>query len=237
MRGHSEARDTPILPQWAASGAGTGGPLSWRRASSGLRNEGSPRPRVPRKSDEGSIRVLKDDEATTLWRVLYGAQHGLIAVHAAIRPYAGSGRLARHRSSYFAYPRRARTAAAWCLRGSEVGLEAYFCAHLLKGRRRTKENAAPVVALWADADGGPIPPEVPQPTAIVETSPGHAHLYWKLMRSVSPRKAEELNRRLLVAARADRSGWDLTQLLRPLAPATASTKRRPGSGSSSWSTD
>ena len=32
---------------------------------------------------------------------------------------------------------------------------------------------------------------------------------------VELRKAEELNRRLLVAARADRSGWDLTQLLRP----------------------
>ena len=39
---------------------------------------------------------------------------------------------------------------------------------------------------------------------------------------VELRKAEELNRRLLVAARADRSGWDLTQLLRP--PGTRNRK-------------
>jgi hypothetical protein len=43
-----------------------------------------------------------------------------------------------------------------------------------------------------------------------------------LRRTVSPHKAEELNRRLLVAVGADRSGWDLSQLLRP--PGTRNRK-------------
>ncbi|MBA3491556.1 MAG: hypothetical protein H0T55_05680 [Rubrobacteraceae bacterium] len=165
---------------------------------------------------------MKENETTMLWRALYGSGRGLIGVHSALRPAPGLGRLVRHRSSFFAYPKCAHAAARWCLRGSEEGLEAYFCAHLLLHRHRTKENAAPVMALWADADGAPIPPEAPEPTAIVETSPGHAHLFWSLRRPVSPRQAEVLNRRLLVAACADRSGWDLSQLLRP--PGTRNRK-------------
>jgi hypothetical protein len=134
--------------------------------------------KVPLKNDEGSTPAMQENEATTmLWRALYSAQRGLIGVHSALRPAPGSRRLARHRSLFFAYPECAHAAAEWCLRGSQECLEAYFCAHLLLGRRRTKENAAPVMALWADADGSPIPPEAPQPTAIVETSPGHAHLF------------------------------------------------------------
>jgi len=157
---------------------------------------------------------LRQDGATTLWRAIYGSRRGLIGVHSALRPNPGSGRLERQRPSFFAYPERALAAARWCLGRSDQGLEAYFCAHLLTGRRRTKENAAPVVALWTDADGGRIPPGGSEPTAIVETSPGRAHLFWSLTRPVSPHEAEELNRRLLATVGAARSGWDLSQLLR-----------------------
>lgn len=163
-----------------------------------------------------------NNDAALLWRTLYGTQRGLIGVHSALRPAAGSRRLSRHRSRFFPYPNTAPAAAEWCLRNSEVGLEAYFCAHLLLARRRIKANAAPVLALWADADGGAIPPGAPEPTAIVESSPGHAHLFWRLTRPVPPPRAEDLNRRLLVAVGADRSGWDLSQLLRP--PGTRNRK-------------
>ncbi|WP_166178953.1 DNA-primase RepB domain-containing protein [Rubrobacter tropicus] len=106
-----------------------------------------------------------------------------------------------------------------------MGLETYFCAHLLLAKRRVKANAAPVLALWADADGVAPGFDAPEPTAIVESSPGRAHLFWRLTRSVSPLRAEELNRRLLLAVGADRSGWDLGQLLRP--PGTRNRKYGP----------
>jgi hypothetical protein len=165
---------------------------------------------------------LKDDEATTLWRVLYGGQRGLIGVHSALRPTRGPGSLVGHRPAFFAYPERARAAARWCMGASKRGLEAYFCAHLLLARRRIKANAAPVLALWADADDYPLPAGSPEPTAIVESSPGRAHLFWRLTTSVTPYRAEELNRRLLISLGADRSGWDLSQLLRP--PGTRNRK-------------
>jgi hypothetical protein len=165
---------------------------------------------------------MQDHDAAVLWRALYGSQRGLIGVHSALRPAPGSRRLYRHRSRFFDYPDRVPAAAAWCLYNSQEGLEAYFCAHLLLARRRVKANAAPVLALWADADGSPLPPDAPEPTAVVESSPGRAHLFWRLTRPVPPARAEELNRRLLAAVGADRSGWDLSQLLRP--PGTRNRK-------------
>jgi len=162
------------------------------------------------------------NDATLLWHALYGSQRGLIGVHSAFRSAPGSKRLSRHRSNFFDYPARVRAAADWCLGNSEEGLEAYFCAHLLLAKRRIKTNAAPVLALWADADGAAPGPDAPEPTAIVESSTGNAHLFWRLTCPVSPVRAEELNRRLLVAVGADRSGWDLSQLLRP--PGTRNRK-------------
>lgn len=168
---------------------------------------------------------MNSSDATVLWRALYGTQRGLLGVHSALRPASSSKRLSRHRSRFFDFPLRARAAADWCLDSSEEGLETYFCAHLLLARRRIKANAAPVLALWADADGVAASFDAPKPTAIVESSPGHAHLFWRLTRPVSPLRAEELNRRLLLVVGADRSGWDLGQLLRP--PGTRNRKYGP----------
>ena len=168
------------------------------------------------------MQALSAKDAAVLWRVLYGHQRGLLGVHSALRPAPGSKRLSRHRSRFFDYPARARAAADWCLGNSADGLETYFCAHLLLAKRRVKTNAAPVLALWADADDAALGPDSPEPTAIVASSPGHAHLFWRLTRPISPLRAEELNRRLLLAVGADRSGWDLSQLLRP--PGTRNRK-------------
>jgi hypothetical protein len=114
------------------------------------------------------------------------------------------------------------------------GGEVHFCAHLLTSWRRVKENAAPVLALWAEHDGGSgdDPGFAPDrtarvlgdlsPTAVVETSPGRSHLYWRLRTPVEPARAEVLNRRLALALGADPAGWDLSQLLRP--PGTRNRK-------------
>ena len=84
-----------------------------------------------------------------------------------------------------------------------------------------------MLSLWADADGSCLPDHVPEPTAIVETSPDRHHLFWRLSRPLPPREAEILNRCLSRAIGADPSGWDLGQLLRP--PGTRNRKYRPAS--------
>ena len=163
----------------------------------------------------------------TLWRSLYGDGNagGYVGLFCGVRPAPGAGKLLDPRSAYFEYPRRLREAEAWCLARSAEGREAYFCAHLLTARRRAKEHAAPVLALWADADGFAPPAGAPEPTAVVESSPGRRHLFWRLSRPLRPSEAEALNRRLSRAVGADRSGWDLGQLLRP--PGTRNRKYRP----------
>lgn len=165
----------------------------------------------------------------TLWRSLYGGgdTSGYVGLFCGVRPVPGSGKLLDPRSAYFEYPWRLREAEAWYLARSAEGREAYFCAHLLTARKRAKEHAAPVLALWADADRSypPVGTRVPPPTAVVESSPGRRHLFWRLSRPLPPSEAETLNRRLSHAVGADRSGWDLGQLLRP--PGTRNRKYRP----------
>ena len=166
----------------------------------------------------------------TLWESLFGGSlGGYLGLFSAVRPASG-GDLFDCRSAYFEYPKRLLEAEEWCLTRSDEGRETYFCAHLLTKRRRIQEHAAPVFSLWADADGSCLPDHIPEPTVVVETSPGRHHLFWRLSRPLPPREAEVLNRRLSRAIGADPSGWDLGQLLRPPEPETKSTVRLLPSG-------
>jgi hypothetical protein len=81
--------------------------------------------------------------------------------------------------------------------------------------RRAKYAAAPLSALYADGDGAKVPEGFPEPSIVVESSPGREQFYWLLTEPVAPEVGERLNRRLSHAMGADMSGWDLTQLLRP----------------------
>jgi hypothetical protein len=102
-----------------------------------------------------------------------------------------------------------------------------MCAHLIRRDentqpQRTKEQAAPVRALYVDGDGAQVPDSLPPPTAVVRSSPSRDQFWWQLTHSIEPERAEALNKRLAYAMGADRSGWDLTQLLRP--PGTPNRK-------------
>lgn len=115
---------------------------------------------------------------------------------------------------HFAYPGAAQTAAEWALGKSDEGREVYFCAHLLTGPKRIKENSGPVHTLWGDLDGCEVPNGTRKPTAVVQSSPGRYHAYWRLSDPIPPTRAEQLNKRLAAEIDADPSGFDLTQLLR-----------------------
>ena len=177
--------------------------------------------------------ILRSVAAQTLplWDTLYGAQSGYLGVFSAFRfsprecrrgAARPSGRLVRVRERFFAYPDEAARAAEWCRLSSEAGREAFFCVHLLTRRRRLKGCASPIMALWAESDGEEDLSGAPEPTAMVESSPGRRHLFWRLMRPLDGPDAERLNRRLAAAVNADPSGWDLSQMSRP--PGTRNMK-------------
>ena len=98
--------------------------------------------------------------------------------------------LTEPKSATFNYPKAARAAAKWALEKSEQDRETYFCAHLLDAPRRTKENAASVRTLWSELDSAAPPNGEYKPTAVVEASPGHYHVYLRLTDSIPPEAAE-----------------------------------------------
>lgn len=77
---------------------------------------------------------------------------------------------------------------------NEHGSEVYVAINRFDGRRRKAEDAREVRAVVLDLDGVPLPPAlaytkgrtgepsaspgVPPPHAIIETSPGHYHVWW-----------------------------------------------------------
>jgi hypothetical protein len=149
-----------------------------------------------------------------LWEHVLGDSESILALFSGVRSEPGSKSLEDARTVYVNYPRDARRAEELCYGLSEEGREVYSCAHLLTARRRIKTNAAPLMALYVDGDGAKVGDDIPEPTAVVRSSPGREQFWWRLSRSVSPFEGERLNRRLAYAMGADRSGWDLTQLLR-----------------------
>jgi hypothetical protein len=163
-------------------------------------------PRISSAGRGGAVSVL--------WDHIYGEALGVLGLFSGVRSSPRSKRLEQTRSVYFSWPDERDKARKWVETQARGGREVYHCGHLLTGKRRIKENAAPLSTLYVDGDGAIAPEELPEPTAIVESSPGKEQLYWRLSHPLPPRIGEAFNRRLSYAMRADRSGWDLTQLLR-----------------------
>jgi len=155
-------------------------------------------------------------ETLRLFRHIYGDQVGYVSLFSGLRPEPTSKDLFEETTHHYPYPVAAEFAAGWLFTETAAGREAYMCGHLLKEKRRIKEHAAAVQALYVDGDGAKVPPHIPAPTAIVESSPNREHYYWRLTHAIDPKRAEDLNRRLAYAMGADKSGWDLGQLLRPI---------------------
>src|SRR5215204_1590208 len=146
------------------------------------------------------------------WRHIFGGQRGHLCLFSGYR--TEGDKLENTESRYFMFPVQADEAARYAAQESVAGKEAYFCAHLLNARRRVKENAEAIATLWCELDGAEIPNGELKPTAVVESSPGHYHVYWRLTDAIPADTAEQLNKRLAHKIGADPSGFDLTQLLR-----------------------
>lgn len=93
----------------------------------------------------------------------------------------------------------------------------YFCVNLLKQEKRTKDDALATDFLWADLDS--VNPDSEKfsklpPPIVVQSSPGRWQAYWRLTTKLEPFQAEIYSKRLAYYFGADKSGWDLTQLMR-----------------------
>lgn len=93
----------------------------------------------------------------------------------------------------------------------------WFCPQLLSRPQRRKDAVIICPNAWADLDTcNPSVLQV-QPTLIVESSPNRWQGYWQFTEPVAPLDAEDVSRRIAYfhsEQGCDKSGWDLTQLLR-----------------------
>jgi hypothetical protein len=117
---------------------------------------------------------------------------------------------------FFRYPAEAEDAAraAW---DGQYTADVYFCPQLFESKRRRKDNVKHCPNLWADLDE--CPPNVLQvePNLLVESSPGRHQAMWTMSHPLPPHVAEDASKRIAyfhAEDGCDRSGWDLTQLLR-----------------------
>ncbi len=97
------------------------------------------------------------------------------------------------------------------------GHNVWFCPQLFAKRKRSKEECIATPTAWSDLDTCDPENLHVQPTIIVESSPGRYQGLWVFDREVDPDDAENLSQRIAYKHAddgADRSGWDITQLLR-----------------------
>lgn len=107
----------------------------------------------------------------------------------------------------------------------------YFAVGLRKGNNGTKEAITQIPALWVDLDGSPLQRVQEgrwKPSALIETSPGKFHVYWKLREPADKTKigqVEGLLKRLAAYFNGDLNATDASRILR--IPGTLNYKTTP----------
>lgn len=145
----------------------------------------------------------------------------------------------------FEWPRQRDAVIRHTLKWSATpGANVFYSPALFKVANPQKENVLGSWVLWVDFDGNapgewslqPVEGQifVPPPTLIVQSSiPGHEHCYWRLDEFLdNVTVLEDRNRGLAYTMKADTSGWDADQVLRP--PRTMNHKRNVPVTIKSW---
>ncbi len=117
---------------------------------------------------------------------------------------------------FFSYPEGVESAIVFSKTKASIE-NVYFCPQLLTEKRRAKTNVDMVSSIWADLDDCPPNLLKVEPTLVLETSPHRYQAIWTLNNPIPGEDAEAASRRIAYGHAqdgSDRSGWDLTQLLR-----------------------
>jgi hypothetical protein len=148
---------------------------------------------------------------TAFFSSIFGAQSGLFCL-----AYMKPGRRGSWKEEFFQYPEEADSITARTLELS-IGHNVYFSPMLYSARSREKQNVLVTPVLYSDLDECDPEQLLVEPTWSIESSPGRFQAYWVLQEPIDPDDAEDLSRRIAykhAEQGADRSGWDLSQVLR-----------------------
>ena len=143
---------------------------------------------------------------------LFSKDDGYICI-AVTRPPA---RRDTFHEEFFEWPRKRKTMVNFIDKMTPTH-NVYFCVNIMKVARRKKENAIPQNLVWADLDScRPDQVDIP-PQCVIQSSPNRYQAIWRMDQKVDPTIAEQYSKRIAyyyADLGADKSGHDLTQLLR-----------------------
>lgn len=167
---------------------------------------------------EGIISLRPDAELDEFFQFMYGSEKGY-----AYSPLKDPGDAENWRTHFFQWPEQKPELIQHVLAHSPVA-EVYFGPALYREPTYpVPENILGSNVLWVEFDGnspksGLLGDKIPHPTMRVRSSnEGHEHYYWHLDYFETDRtKIEQINRSLAYTLSADTSGWDSTQILRPI---------------------
>lgn len=122
----------------------------------------------------------------------------------------------------FEWPRQKAGVIRHVLKHAATNSNVFYSPAIFSTASPKKEAVLGSWALWVDFDGNAPTDwdelEVPKPTLRVQSSlPGHEHVYWRLDEFLTDISVlEDKNRALAYLLKADTSGWDADQILRPI---------------------
>jgi len=148
----------------------------------------------------------------TFFRLLFDRGEGYFCIAYAPR----DGNRKKFREEFFHFPTQLDQAIE-LINSTYMGHNMWFCPHLFSVQRRLKENVCFTPCAWSDLDTCQPEELYIEPTILIESSVGRWQGLWMFESAVDPDDAEDLSHRIAYAHYehgADRTGWDLTQLLR-----------------------
>ena len=143
---------------------------------------------------------------------LFGAQRGYVCICTA----PPDNPRADFKQKFFAWPEQKDELQKFVDKAA-LHLNVWFGVNMLSAEKRRKEFCIPDNLVWCDVDTCDPAKLTPQPSILIESSPGRFQAIWRLEEDVVPEIAADYSKRIAYRYRndgADPSGWDLTQLLR-----------------------
>jgi len=165
---------------------------------------------MPQERDQRLASTAKSYQRLQFFELLFSDTEGILCI-ATTDPRAPKTTFTQQ---YFDWPRESIKVENYILK-VERHHNVYFCINLLNKYERKKEHCQETDLLWADLDT--INPDTIAdypPPIVMRSSPGRWQAIWRLTAKIPPFQAEDYSRRLSYHLGADKSGWDLTQLLR-----------------------
>jgi hypothetical protein len=161
---------------------------------------------------------VQPNQQEMFFRAVFGAETGYLFISTLDRQLQKQDPTKGWKDRSFVYPVQLKDILHYVTVSDTLGLDVYVAAQLYKEpNSRQKKHVKACPSAWSDLDTASPYGVDPEPSIILQTSPGRYHGFWRTPQTMEPTQAEELSRRIAYAHHregADLGGWDLTQVLR-----------------------